>query len=380
MLDRFLNFVTIIAWVLFGAYSIIYFLRAWQQAGWQEALKKLFSFRFVITLFIIIAISLINISMVFLEPQEVGVVISLFSRDGYRQQPMRSGLHWITPLAEQVVRYPISWQNYTMSSDPLDGAKQGNDTIAARSSDGQEVFIDSSAIFQIDPNEVIRVHIEWQGRYMDDFIRPLLRGLIRTEVSQFTADEINSSKRKVLESNLDTLLREALREKGFNLDRFLVRKIAFSPEYAAAVEAKQVAEQKRLEADYQAAQMRKLAEGQRDKMKLEAEGRASAKLAEGEADAKVIVLRGQAEAQALKQVAQSLEGKPNLLTYRYIDKLSPSLRAMLVPNNNPFLLPLPDILNEPTAAPTLTSTVILSTTLPVSPTLEQATPEPTPRP
>jgi hypothetical protein len=43
------------------------------------------------------------------------VVISVISRDGYCEQPMRSGLHWIFPTAEMVVRYPIYWQNYTMS-------------------------------------------------------------------------------------------------------------------------------------------------------------------------------------------------------------------------------------------------------------------------
>jgi regulator of protease activity HflC (stomatin/prohibitin superfamily) len=59
--------------------------------------------------------------------------------------------------------------------------------IAARTSDGQAVYIDSSIIYRIDPNEVIRIHTDLQNRYVDDYIRPVLRGIIRTEVSQFTA-------------------------------------------------------------------------------------------------------------------------------------------------------------------------------------------------
>ena len=182
----------------------------------------------IITLLLVVSISLLSASLVFLEPQETGVVISLVSPDGYRQQPLRSGLHWIVPLAERVKRYPIYWQNFTMSSDPLEGSKVGNDSIAARTSDGQSVYVDSSIIYRIDPNEVIRVHIDLQDRYVDDFIRPLLRGTIRTEVSQFTAEEVNSSKRKDLEKSLEDQIRQALSDKGFVLDRFLLRNIAFS--------------------------------------------------------------------------------------------------------------------------------------------------------
>jgi regulator of protease activity HflC (stomatin/prohibitin superfamily) len=87
--------------------------------------------------------------------------------------------------------------------------------------------------------------------------------MIRSEVSQFTADEINSSRRKNLESNLRSLLREEFSAKGFVLDQFLLRNISFSEQYAAR-QIKQVAEQARTQKEYEAEQMRKLAEGQRD--------------------------------------------------------------------------------------------------------------------
>ena len=157
-------------------------------------------------------------------------------------------------LAEQVVVYPIYWQTYTMSTEPFEGTKVGNDTISARSSDGQAVYLDSSILFRIDPNEAIRVHIDFQDRYIDDFVRPIMRGVIRTEVSQFTVDEINSSKRKDLETNLEEILRQEFSLKGFVLDKFLLRNIAFSDQYATAIEQKQVAEQARIQREYEAEQ------------------------------------------------------------------------------------------------------------------------------
>jgi regulator of protease activity HflC (stomatin/prohibitin superfamily) len=356
MLDRFLNYLTLIAWIILVLYVVLYFLRNLQTYGYKEALKKLLSYRLLAIVIILIAITLLNVSLVFVEPQQSGVVVSLVEPDGYRQQPFRSGLHWIVPLMERVVIYPMYWQTYTMSGEPSEGSKAGNDSISARSSDGQEVYLDASVIFRIDPNEVTRVHIDWQQRYLEDFIRPLLRGLVRTEVSQFTADEVNSSKRKVLESNLDELIREEFRSKGFILDRFLLRRIAFSPQYASAVEAKQVAEQARIQKEYEAQQIRTIAEANRDRIKLEAEGEAQA-----------ILITAQSEQEALKLIAEALQRDPNLLVYRYIDKLSPGIQVMLIPNNNPLLLPLPNLSGTPAASPVITPTLNLTPQATVTP-------------
>ena len=79
------------------------------------------------------------------------------------------------------------------------------------------------------------------------------------------------------------------------LDRFLLRNIAFSEQYAAAIEQKQVAEQERIQADYTAERMRKLATGTRDKYEIEAEGKATA-----------IKIEADAQAQANKIISNSL--------------------------------------------------------------------------
>ena len=343
MLDQLLNFVSLTAWILFAVFVIITVIRAFQYGGLREGVRSLGRPWIIISLLLVVSISLLSASLVFIEPQETGVVISLVSPDGYRQQPLRSGLHWIVPLAERVEQYPIFWQNFTMSSDPLEGSKVGNDSIAARTSDGQSVYVDSSIIYRIDPNEVIRVHIDLQNRYVDDFIRPLLRGAIRTEVSQFTAEEVNSSKRKDLEKSLEEQIRQALSDKGFILDRFLLRNIAFSSQYASAIEQKQIAEQERIQKEYQAEQMRKLAEGERDKTRIEAQGRADATVLEGEAAAKVILLKAQAQADALRLINEILQKNQNLITYEYVQKIAPGVKVMLLPNDKPFILNIPDM-------------------------------------
>ena len=261
------------------------------------------------------------------------------------------------------------------------GPGGGKEILVARAMGKQRVQIHRwMQRFRIDPNEAIRVHIDFQDRYIDDFVRPIMRGVIRTEVSQFTVDEINSSKRKDLETNLEEILREEFSLKGFVLDKFLLRNIAFSDQYATAIEQKQVAEQERIQREYEAEQARKLAAGQRDKSKIEAEGVAEAIRLTGQAEADVILLRAQAEAEALDLINKILSQNKDLMTFRYIDKLAPGIKVMLVPNDNPYLLPLPDLgaddLRFESTIPEATSPG--SSSLPDEDLV--TTPEPTPTP
>jgi regulator of protease activity HflC (stomatin/prohibitin superfamily) len=267
----------------------------------------------------ILLVSFVARSLVFIEPQEAAIVISLIARDGYQDRPLRSGLHWIAPVVEDVRRYPIAWQTYTMSSNPTEGQNIGNDTVIARTQDGQQVMIDCSLIYRIDPEQVIRIHIDWQERYVEDFIRPIIRSTVRNLASQYTADEINSSRRNSLEADLNRLMQEALEDKGFVMDVFLLRNVSFTPEYAEAVERKQVAQQDVFQSQYQATQTVILAN----------------------ADAQAVRERAQADADALDLIADALNENPALLTYRYIERLAPNISVMLVPNDAPFILPLP---------------------------------------
>lgn len=337
ILERVLNVIVITCWLIFFAFILRFLIATTLNQGFLAALKGLLKKRILYTLLVIAAgISLLNSSLVFVEPQEVGVVISLFAPNGYRTRPLRSGLHWIVPLAEEVHTFPIYWQTYTMAAKPNEGAVKGDDSIAARTSDGQEVIIDCSIIFQINPEEAPRIYVEWQERYIDDLVRPLIRGLMRSYVSQYKVDEVNSSKRTDLENDLSTELKADLSGKGFVMDRFLLRNITFSKEYAAAVESKQVAQQEVISKQYQAEQIQKLAAGEAQKT----------------------LINARAEAQAITLLGEALAKNPNVITLRYVDKLSPNIKVMLVPNANPYILPMDTLLNSvPNDVITPTSTV-----------------------
>ena len=120
-----------------------------------------------------VVLTTLSAGLVFIPPEQRGVVISgVPGRGGYRKQALQPGLNWIVPFLETVENYPIFKQTYTMSIVPLEGQVQGDDSVTARTSDGQEIFVDASVIYAIDPNKVINIHIFWKDRYSNDLIRP----------------------------------------------------------------------------------------------------------------------------------------------------------------------------------------------------------------
>lgn len=294
-----------------------------------------------IALAIIIAAVLtttLSAGLVFVEPQERGVVISAISPKGYREQALQPGLRWIVPFVERVVYYPVSRQTYTMSIAANEGQIQGDDSITARTADGQEIFVDASVIYQINPDKVVSLHILWQDRYSDELVRAQSRGIIRDAVSQFGVEDVVTDKRFELVSYINDELNSKFEENGLLLVDFVLRNITFSPEYAASVEQKQVAEQQAKQAAFvveqkrqEAQQVIETAKGDAEAAVIAAEGRAKARLVEA-----------QAEADALKLIEEAIANNPELLTYQYITKLAPSIDTMLLPSESPFVFQLPE--------------------------------------
>lgn len=355
-IDLILDLAARVGWGLFAVYVITVLLVTVRQEGWVPALIRLFSYRVLLPLLLAIGIQLLALAIVFVLPQQVGVIVSVISPGGIRPQPVRAGLHWIVPFLEDDVKYPTYWQTYTMSSTPGEGQRMADDSIRSRTSDGQEVSLDASVIFKVDENQAVTIHVDWQERYAEDFVRPVVRAIVRRQVSQFTAREVNSSARKDLEAALGQVLSQEFSDKGLVLDQFLLRDIAFSPEYADAVENKQVALEGQVQTEYEAIQIENLATGRAEAIKIEAKARAEA-----------ITVEAKAKAEALDMIGLALAGNRDLLTYEYVQKLSPNIRVMLVPSTSPLILSIPDMeaMSEFTATETISSTMPITSTVTV---------------
>ena len=275
----------------------------------------------------------VSAGLVFLQADQYGIVISALQPTGYRTTPLAPGLHWVVPFLENVQSYSIAKQTYTMATTTGEGQVAGDDSIQARTKDGQQVFIDASVIYSIDPAHLVQLHITWQNRFQDNVVRPVVRSAIRDAVSQYGVEEIVSTKRSDLEQTISTTIEQGLAANNLIMEDFLLRNIRFSDEYAAAVEQKQIAEQQALQAQFVVEQKKQEAEQARQV----AQGAADAVVINAQGEAQAILLKAQAQAQANDVLSKSLT--PELLTYTYINKIAPNVQVMYLPSGTPLLLP-----------------------------------------
>ncbi len=331
MIQDALNLITLLAWLILIIAALRQVLRAARKSGKVfAALGTLVSYRWLIYTLGVAALTLVKASLVFIYPQEAGVVVSIFSQDGVRQQPLRGGLHWVVPLAERSIAYPLYLQTYEMSRLPT--ANLSGDTVMVRTLDEQEVILDCTIIFRVDPGHVVSMHVQWQDRYLRYFVHPTLRGVVRDEVSRYTAEELNSFDRMELIARMKHHLRKVGGKNGLIVSAFMLRNLAFLEGYADSVEQKQVASEKRQTRAYQAKRIEALARGREQRIKLLAAARAQAVVVKADARKQARIIRKKADAEALRLVKAGLRDYPHMLTYRYIDQLSPERAVMIIKN------------------------------------------------
>src|SRR5664279_941435 len=272
--------------------------------------------------------SVISQGILIVQPDEVAVIFNTLN--GNLETPRRAGTSIIVPVIEQSTIYPIRHQQYTMSDTTTEGAIQGQDAVAARTIDGQEVRVDITVIYGVNPDQANIVHQRWQDRYETDFIRPTTRSIVRDVVSRYRAQDIYGSKRTEMETATQAQLQTQMEPQGLALSSVLVRDITFSAQFSASI-------------------------------------------AQGQAQA--TVLQAQAQAEALRLVSEQIAANPMLIQYQYIQTVGPNIRLALVPSNSPFLFDFSSIAANPafTAPPVPEATGLLLTT-------PEAVPSPTPIP
>jgi regulator of protease activity HflC (stomatin/prohibitin superfamily) len=280
---------------------------------------------------IFLLFSIASQGIIIVQPQETAVIFNVLT--GELEPPRERGTHIIIPVVQEATLYPIAQQQYTMSGIPNEGAVIGNDAVRARTVDGQEIYLDITVIYSIDPVNVNTLHTNWQRRYQDDFLRPTVRGVIREAVTNFRAEEIYGERRSELESSIQTEMETRMTVQGLVLTDLLIRDVTFSDEFTRSIEEKLIADQEAQRAAFRVQQEQQEAE----RVRVTAQGQRDAAISEAEGEAQAIVLRAKAEAEALRLVSEQIAANPSLIQYEYIQKLSDNVSLAVIPSNSPFL-------------------------------------------
>ena len=235
------------------------------------------------------------------------VVFSLHG--GVVPTQLNEGFHFIKPFIDHPEFYDARQQTYSISRTSWEGEVKGDDSIRCLTADGQEVSVELSVRFHIDPNNVWRLHKEIGKDYIGKIIRPELRSHTRIAIAEFPADRVYSAERVAIQTNLETRLREKLAHNYILVDEVLLRSISFSDTYQNAIIQKQISQQNAQRMQYV------LSKEQQEKRR------------------KIILAEGEAESIRLK--GQAIATNPRVVAYQYVQKVAPNIKTILSSGNVP---------------------------------------------
>jgi regulator of protease activity HflC (stomatin/prohibitin superfamily) len=280
-----------------------------------------------------ILFSVISQGIIVVEPTQVAIITNTLT--GSVETPRRGGTHVVVPVIQRVaVYYPITQQEYTMAAALGEGARSNeDDAVESRTKDGQTVKMDVTILYHVVPDKANELYLAWNDNYIQGFVRPIARSLVREIASKYTAEQIYGEARTQLGNDIKDAVAERFAEEDLELTDFLVRNITFSDEFTTAIEQKVVAAQN-LERARTEAQQRE----------TEAKGRAAAAVADAQGAAQAVEIQAKAQAEALRLVSEQIAANPSLIPYEYVQNLSDNVQLVLLPSNSPFLFDLQSLM------------------------------------
>lgn len=216
---------------------------------------------FVLIFFVLPNLKVIN-PFFSVEFGTVGVV-SRFGKIDRRADP---GLNIKLPIFEKVNFYTTQKIIYETSQHPtespyynqvkkganLDSNEQKVNSDAAdfavdtTTEDGQQVSIRYTLRYRLDPEKIMWIaeNIGSQDQVAQRIVQAQSRSVSRNIARQFPASQLYTGNVFDYQQSVEDKLRESFVENGVILDEFLVRQLQFSNQYIAAVEQKQIEQEK----------------------------------------------------------------------------------------------------------------------------------------
>ena len=178
-------------------------------------------------------------------------------------------------------------------------------TTEAFSSDIQQVNVTGSINYAINKKTAMNLFKEVGTDYFNKLVNPRMLEITKGVFSKYTAENLVANREKLSQSIRDGLYSE-LEGYGINVISLSIENIDFTDAFTDAVEAKQVAAQRKLQAEIEQSQMTMETQQQAERQRINAEAAANVARINADADAYSVKVRSEAEAEANKKIAESL--------------------------------------------------------------------------
>ncbi|MDJ1176905.1 prohibitin family protein [Roseofilum capinflatum] len=169
------------------------------------------------------------------------------------------GLHPIIPVMTTVENLSVRVQKNDVNAE-------------ASSRDLQDVKMEIAINWHIDPARVNKVfqQIGDREQILIRIITPSVSEVVKSATAKKNAEEIITL-RTDLKQEIDKQLKERITSYGILIDDVSLVNVTFSPEFAKAIEAKQIAEQEAKRAEFEALKAEKVAQAEINRAKGQAE-------------------------------------------------------------------------------------------------------------
>ena len=212
-----------------------------------------------IVFLIIIALIFISKSTVTIGSGERGVLYRTYVGGVVTNKPpLDEGFHMVLPW-NKVFKYEVRQQELFEHMKVL-------------SSNGLDINLDASVWYKPKESELGLLHKSIGRNYLERVIKPAIRSATRSVVGRYTPEQIYSSKRDIIQKEIDEETKKILDNKHIKLLSVLVRDVTLPQTIKDAIERKLGQEQESLEYEFRLQKARKEAEKQR----IEAQGKADA--------------------------------------------------------------------------------------------------------
>ncbi|MDF2841834.1 MAG: spfh domain / band 7 family protein [Herbinix sp.] len=267
-------------------------------------LKNLFKKKHFIT---ILFISFIVLFILFLPLKKVEIGDRGILYDNIQGQVtniLKPGWHFVIPITQELTSYPITEKSYVIARDSKNWSNGIDASITTPSSDNQTLSIDVSFQYYLDQNKLEYIYEKYDGKEILEIEKTYLKDIFKDSiihtVSQYTAYDVYSTKRKEIQNNVLDILRRKLEGSGIMINDTFINNVRLSEEMNSIIKAKAVA--------------------------------------------KAAVIEAEGKSAANKLINDSLSNK--IMQYESLSKLSESLKLVIVPSDSNTQLDFSKILEQ----------------------------------
>lgn len=210
----------------------------------------------IISVVAIVILLLIFGSQMFyvLKPGERAVVFKKFGMGLDKENIYTPGFHIIAPWND-LIRYDVKEQKSEETMDVLDKG-------------GLSINVDVTIIFNPYYDKIGYLHENIGTNYVSVMVIPNVRSAVRAVTGRYTAEEIYSTRRGEVETEIIETTRKALADKNIEMKDLLIRAITLPEKIKEAIESKLQQQQEALA--YQYRLEREESEAQR--LRIQAQG------------------------------------------------------------------------------------------------------------